>query len=104
MGLLPRKHHAPAVDMPACQPIAETPERVRTRVRGQVVRMRARPTSGLPSLVVTIGDDTGAVTAVWSGRRAIGGLGLGSKIVVEGVLGEKQGGLQMMNPRLEFSA
>ena len=38
------------------------------------------------------------------GRRAIGGLGLGSKIVVEGVIGEHQGAAQMINPMLEFSS
>ena len=29
---------------------------------------------------------------------------LGAKVVMEGVLGEQRGGLQMINPRLEFTA
>jgi hypothetical protein len=40
------------------------------------------------------------------GRRGIGGLSLGTKVVVEGVLGDRTGGgpPRMINPRLEFSA
>ncbi len=47
--------------------------------------MRARPSSGEPSLVVTVTDDTGALTVVWTGRRAIGGVTLGRRLAVEGV-------------------
>ncbi len=47
--------------------------------------MRARPTSGQPSLAVTISDSTGMVTAVWTGRRAIGGITLGRRLQIEGV-------------------
>ena len=42
---------------------------------------------------------------VFMGRRDIGGFSLGTKVVVEGVLGEQRGGgpPRMINPRLEFS-
>jgi hypothetical protein len=51
-----------------------------------------------------VSDGTGEVVIRFMGRRAIGGLGLGTKVVIEGVLGEQRGGIQMMNPRLEFTA
>lgn len=58
--------------------------------------MRARPTEGVPSLAVSIADDTGSAIAVWTGRRAIGGITLGRRLRIEGV-GAKVG------ERLEFT-
>ena len=49
-------------------------------------------------------DGTGEVVVRFMGRRAIGGLTLGSRVVVEGVLGEQHGHVQMINPRLELTA
>ncbi|MGD9793549.1 MAG: OB-fold nucleic acid binding domain-containing protein [Acidimicrobiia bacterium] len=72
--------------------------RMRVKVTGQVMRMRARPTNGLPSLAVTISDDTGSVVAVWTGRRDIGGVTLGRKIVVEGVATRGVKLLELTNP------
>lgn len=60
--------------------------------------MRARPTTGLPSLVVTVRDDTGSITAVWTGRRAIGGVTLGRRLVLEGVGVRTGHGLELWNP------
>jgi hypothetical protein len=37
------------------------------------------------------------------GRRSIPGLTLGTRIVVEGVMAEKRGGLKMVNPTFEFA-
>ncbi len=50
-----------------------------------LLRMHARPTSGLPSLAVTLSDGTGTVVAVWTGRRAIGGITLGRRLLLDGV-------------------
>jgi hypothetical protein len=38
------------------------------------------------------------------GRRGIGGLSLGARVVVDGVLGEHRDGIRMVNPRLEFAS
>ena len=65
--------------------IARISPRSRVRIRGQVVQMRQRPASGLPSLVITISDGTGRAVAVWSGRRALGGVTLGRSLVIEGI-------------------
>ena len=57
MGILRRRDKggstdtAPAVD-PSVLAIADAPPRQRIRVSGKVTRMRARPSSGLPSLAV----------------------------------------------------
>ena len=82
--------------------IAEALPRRRVVVLGQVTHMRARPSDGIPSLAVTLSDGTGAVTAVWTGRRAIGGITLGRRLAVEGVgrlVGDR---LEFTNPSYEL--
>jgi hypothetical protein len=79
-------------------PIADAPARRKVRVSGQVTRMRARPTTGLPALAVSISDDTGTAVAVWTGRRAIGGVALGRQLDIEGVATRRGDQLEFMNP------
>ena len=102
MALLRRRRaddgtDAPAVD-PAITPISQVDARLPIRVCGQVVRMRARPTSGLPALVVSISDDTGTATAVWTGRRSLGGVSLGRRLVIEGVPLRRGDHVEFTNP------
>ncbi len=101
MGILRRKDKLPvpaSASDPTVLPIAEAPPRQRVRVAGKVTRMRARPSQGLPSLAVTVADDTGSVVAVWTGRRAIGGITLGRKLVLEGVAVRRGEQLEFTNP------
>jgi hypothetical protein len=91
------KAAAPIVD-PAVVPIAQAAPRTPIRVRGQITRMRARPTSGLPALAVSVADDTGTVTAVWTGRRSLGGVSLGRTVVIEGVAVQRGDHLEFTNP------
>ena len=60
--------------------------------------MTARPTSGQPALAVSISDDTGTVTAVWTGRREIGGVTLGRRIAISGVPVKRGDHLEFTNP------
>jgi hypothetical protein len=78
--------------------IADAPDRRRVRVAGHVSRMRARPTSGLPALAVSISDESGTAVAVWTGRRAIGGMALGRGLIIEGVAIRRREQLEFMNP------
>lgn len=79
-------------------PIALAAERVPVTVCGQVTRIKTRPAAGLPSLVVSIADDTGTASAVWSGRRTIGGVELGRRILITGVGATSPTGPVFMNP------
>ena len=79
-------------------PISETRPRQRVCVCGKVTRMTARPTSGQPALAVSVSDDTGTVTAVWTGRREIGGITLGRRIAIEGVPVVRGDHLEFTNP------
>ena len=101
MGLLRRRSaistEAP-VDEHGATSIAALQPRQHVTVVGQVVHMRALPTSGLPSLLVTLSDGTGTLAVRWSGRRAIGGVGLGRRLRLEGLTVEGQGRLELVNP------
>jgi hypothetical protein len=79
-------------------PICDAQPRTRVCVVGKVTRMTARPTSGQPALAVSISDDTGTVTAVWTGRREIGGITLGRRVAIEGLAVKRADHLEFTNP------
>jgi RecG-like helicase len=84
--------------------IAEAPARQSVRIAGVIRRMTVLPMEGREALQALVSDGTGEVTIVFMGRRGIGGLSLGKRVVVEGVLGEHRGDVRMVNPLLEFSS
>jgi RecG-like helicase len=101
MGILRRRASSDGTDEPVAAtytPIAEAVARHRVEVAGQVMRMRARPTTGIPALAVTISDGTGSMVAVWTGRRAIGGIALGRRVAIEGVPTRRGDHLEVTNP------
>lgn len=83
--------------------IAEAPVRSRVKLAGVVKRITVHPLEGSESLEALLTDGTGEVSVVWMGRRAIPGLTLGTKVVVEGVVAEQRSGRKMVNPAFEFS-
>ena len=83
--------------------IADAVPRQPVRIAGVIRRMTVLPMEGKEALQALISDGTGEVTIVFMGRRGIGGLSLGKRVVVEGVLGEHRGDVRMVNPRLEFA-
>ncbi len=93
-----------ADDVAGAVRIADAPLRERVKIAGVIRRMTVFPMKDGESLEAKISDGTGEVVVKFMGRRAIGGLRLGSKVVVEGVLGEQHGSVMMINPILEFTA
>jgi hypothetical protein len=87
---------------PQVTPIGEITARQRVRVMGQVTRMRQRPATGLPALVVTVSDGSSSITALWSGRRSIGGIGLGRQLIIEGMAVDGPDGITFFNPAYEL--
>ena len=83
--------------------IANAPMRQPARIAGVIRRMTVLPMEGKEALQALISDGTGEVTIVFMGRRGIGGLSLGKRVVVEGVLAEHRGDIRMVNPLLEFA-
>jgi hypothetical protein len=102
MSILRRKHQddqpVETAVPPESTPICETQARQRVCVSGKVIRMTARPTAGQPALAISISDDTGTVTAVWTGRREIGGITLGRRIAINGVAVMRGDHLEFTNP------
>ena len=86
--------------------LGEAPLRTRVKIAGVIRRITVLPMSGHESLEALITDGSGEAVIVFMGRRRIGGFSLGTRVLVEGVLGEQPGGgpPKMINPRLEFSA
>jgi hypothetical protein len=93
-----------ARSVPGTVPIAEAPRREKVKIAGVIKRITVLPVGGHESLEALVTDGTGEAVVVFMGRRGIGGFSLGTKVAVEGVLGEQHGELRMINPRLEFSA
>jgi RecG-like helicase len=84
--------------------IADAPPRQRVKIAGMVRRITVRPVEGFEALEAVIYDGTGEITAVWLGRRSIPGLLLGSRLVLQGVVGKERGSLRMVNPEFEFAS
>ena len=83
--------------------IAECRTREPVRIAGTVRRITVRPGEGFDSLEALVWDGTGEVVAAWTGRRSIPGLSLGTRMVLEGSIGEERGVRKMVNPRYEFA-
>lgn len=83
--------------------VADAMPRSKVRLAGMVRRITVRPIEGFEALEIVLSDGTGLVTARWLGRRKIPGLALGSRLIIEGVLGEEQGAKRIVNPTFEFA-
>lgn len=79
-------------------PIGELTCRERSRVGGEVKRMRVAPRHGVPSFEVVVSDGTGDAVAVFTGRRSIAGVEHGRAMVIEGVARQERGRRIMLNP------
>ena len=90
--------------VPGSVRIGDAPLRQSVKIAGVIRRLTVFPMADNESLESVVSDGTGEVVVRFMGRRAIGGLTLGSRVVVEGVLGEHHGHVHMINPRLELIA
>jgi hypothetical protein len=95
---------SPAVRREGVTPIAEVRFRQRVTVEGRVRSVRVQPLAAAPSIEVVLVDDTGALSAVFFGRRAIPGVTAGTRMRVEGMAGESRGRLALLNPTYELLA
>jgi hypothetical protein len=67
-------------------PIDQVVPRQQARVAGEVRSVRIVPRAGADALEVTVSDGRAQVTGVFLGRRKIGGMSPGRKLVLEGVV------------------
>ena len=83
-------------------PISQAKWRERAHIRGTVSSIRTAPSGGAPRIEVEVWDETGGITLQFIGRRSIVGLDVGSKICAEGMVGEDDGALTILNPSYEL--
>ena len=83
-------------------PIGEIQWRKRAHVQGKVTSIKSAPRGSAPYLQVEVWDQSGGVTLQFLGRREIAGLDVGSEIRAEGMVGEEEGSLTILNPSYEL--
>jgi RecG-like helicase len=79
-------------------PLDEVEARRHATVAGEVRSVRIVPRAGADALEVTIVDGRGVLTAVFLGRRRIGGIVPGRRILLEGMVGTEEGRAVIYNP------
>jgi hypothetical protein len=98
-----RPRTVPLPTVPGATPITNLRWRQRARVAGRVKTLRVQPMSGVPSLECTLVDASGeALLVVFLGRRSIGGIETGTRMLVEGTVGKYRDRLAMINPMYEL--
>ncbi|CAB4658106.1 MAG: amino acid permease [Actinobacteria bacterium] len=83
-------------------PIGKITWRTRAHVQGRVTSIRTAPSGAAPNVEVEVWDETGGVTLQFLGRREIAGLDVGSQLRAEGMVGENDGALTILNPSYEI--
>jgi amino acid transporter len=83
-------------------PIAEIEWRKRSKVHGRVTAISSAPRGSAPILQVEVWDKTGGITLNFIGRRDLAGLEVGMELRAEGMVGEEDGQLVILNPSYEL--
>ena len=76
--------------------------RKRALVVGRVTAIRVAPQNSAPVLEVEIWDETGGVTLQFLGRRELMGLNVGATLQAEGMVGDEDGALKILNPAYQI--
>jgi hypothetical protein len=87
-----------------CLAISDAEPRREVTLVGEITSLRIVPRAGSPSLEATISDGSGALVAVWTGRRRIAGVAPGRRLMITGrgaPIGYR-GRLLFYNPRYEL--
>jgi amino acid transporter len=85
-------------------PIGTVQWRKRAQVQGKVTSIKPAPSSAAPVLEIELWDESGGITLQFLGRREIAGLEVGTELRAEGMVGEENGALKILNPSYELLA
>jgi hypothetical protein len=91
-----------ASTIPGSTLIKDVVPRQRTKVAGVVQTLRIDPREGRGSIEATIYDGSGQLVAKWLGRSSLSGITLGVGLILEGIAGDAEGGLVIVNPEYEL--
>jgi amino acid transporter len=89
------------VQVPGTDPIGGVGWRQRVRVAGRVASFQIQPWRGAQILTCEIDDGTGRIELVFT-RKDVAGIQMGAQLVAEGVVGQHEGRLAIMNPLVEI--
>ena len=93
----------PAVEaLPGATPIIDATWRKRVILAGRVRSVRVAPLHDAPTLELILVDGTGSISVVFLGRREISGIGVGSRMIVEGTVGVHRSHLAILNPSYQL--
>ncbi len=92
------------LDLSRSHPIVEVAYRRRAQVGGKVRSVRVRPWGEVLTFEVVLADQTGAITVAFGGRRSVAAVKLGSWLTVEGMVGQRDGKLLILNPAYDLRA
>ncbi len=85
-------------------PIGSVQWRRRAQVQGKVASIKTAPSGSAPVLEIELWDESGGITLQFLGRREIAGLEVGTELRAEGMVGEENGSLKILNPSYELLA
>ncbi len=83
-------------------PIKDASWRKRAHVRGQVTSILSSPMNISPRVIIEIWDETGGINLEFMGRRELSGVEVGTIVCAEGMVGESDGALSIVNPSYEI--
>jgi amino acid transporter len=83
---------------PGCAPISGVSTRDRATIAGRVKAVRVQPRAGVATLQCTVADGTGEILVVFLGQRHVGGWEPGAFVAVSGVVGQRSGRQEILNP------
>ncbi|MBV8194512.1 MAG: amino acid permease, partial [Candidatus Dormibacteraeota bacterium] len=83
-------------------PIKDVTWRRRATVAGRIKSVRVQTAKGTQNLECVLTDDTGDLLLVFQGRPQIPGVIQGARLIAEGMVGQWQGRLAMLNPDYEL--
>ncbi len=86
----------------AAVPIADLELRKVGRTAGEIRSVRIVPRAGAAAVEATISDGNDTLTAVFLGRRRIGGISTGRRLEVEGMVARDGNRRLMFNPLYEL--
>lgn len=85
-----------------CTQIGDARWRNQVRIAGRVRSIRVAPLHDAPTLELVLVDGTGAVSVVFLGRRSLAGVGVGTRMSVEGTVGVHKARLAILNPAYQL--
>jgi len=91
-----------AAVVPGCIPIIDAKWRRRVRVAGRVRSVRVAPQHDAPTLELILVDGSASISVIFLGRRGVAGIGVGTRMAVEGTVGVHKTRLAILNPSYQL--